>query len=168
MATFKEITHQQYGWAPEEFEQRLFLECLDPGARLLARMLWPWRRQLFQEDFAALSTAARLTTYNDVFDLAQSLSDSRHTKHFFRDRIGIRPRGRRLLAIARELLPGRRPSIAKVEPAYRPGSPMPKPLQHQPPEHGGPTPAPLNREIQADAQRQAEGQRPNAGGPPAN
>lgn len=153
MTTFTEITHQQYGWAPEEFEQRLFLKCLDPETRILARLLWPWRNRLFKEDFAALSTAARLTSYNDLFELAQTLSEARHPRRFFRDRLGIRPRGRHLLAIAREMLPGRRPQAAKVEPAYRPGSPMPKPQHHERPAHGGPTPAPLNREIQAQGQR---------------
>jgi hypothetical protein len=161
MANFKEIAHQQYGWDPQDFEQRLFLKCLDPGARVLARLLWPWRNRFFRQDFAALSTVANLTSYNDVFDLAQNLSDSRSQRRFLRHRLGIRPRGRHLLALARELLPGRRPQTAKVEPAYRLGSPMPKPQQHQPPEHGGPTPAPLNREIQAETERQKSGNPPS-------
>lgn len=122
MATFREAAAEEYGWKTEDFEAKAFLHCLDPFPRFIARVLWLWRDRLFREDIAAMRMVSELTSYNDIFQIAQSFGDARRDHSFLRDGIGVRPRGRRLLAMAREILPGRKSRDGKVEPAYAPGA----------------------------------------------
>lgn len=122
MATFREAAAEEYGWKTEDFEAKAFLHCLDPFPRFIARTLWLWRDRLFREDIAAMRMVSELTNYNDIFQIAQSFGDARRDQSFLRDKIGVRPRGRRLLALAREILPGRKSRDGKVESAYAPGA----------------------------------------------
>jgi hypothetical protein len=122
MATFREAASEELGWKKEDFEAKAFLHCLDPFPRFVARVLWPWRDRLFREDIAAMRMVSELTNYNDIFQIAQSFGDARRDHSFLRDQMGIRPRGRRLLALSREILPGRKSRSAKVESAYAPGA----------------------------------------------
>lgn len=122
MATFREAAAEEYGWKPQDFEAKAFLHCLDPFPRFIARVLWLWRDRLFREDIAAMRMVSDLTSYNDIFQIAQSFGDARRDQSFLRDKIGVRPRGRRLLALAREILPGRKSRDGKVESAYAPGA----------------------------------------------
>lgn len=122
MATFREAAAAEYGWDPEDFEAKVFLHCLETFPRLLARILWIWRDRLFKADLAAIGLVADLTSYNDVFQVAQSFADSHRDRGFLRDTLGLRPRGRRLLSLARELLPGRRQTQTTLEPANRAGT----------------------------------------------
>ncbi len=122
MATFREAAAEEYGWKTEDFEAKAFLHCLDPFPRFVARVLWPWRDRLFREDIAAMRMVSDLTNYNDIFQIAQSFGDARRDQSFLRDKFGVRPRGRRLLALAREILPGRKSRDGKVESAYAPGA----------------------------------------------
>lgn len=122
MATFREAAATEYGWAPEDFEAKVFLHCLEPFPRLLARILRLGRDRFFQADLAAIGLVADLTNYNDIFQVAQSFGDSHRDRTFLRDTLGLRPRGRRLLSLARELLPGRRQTPVTLEPASRAGA----------------------------------------------
>lgn len=122
MATFREAAAEEFGWKTKDFEANAFLHCLDPFPRFIARVLWPWRDRLFREDIAAMRLVSELTNYNDIFQIAQSFGDARRDQNFLRDRMGVRPRGRRLLALAREILPGRKSRDSKVESAYAPGA----------------------------------------------
>lgn len=122
MATFREVTKAEYGWEEEDFTEELFLECLDPLPRMIARVLWSRREKYFDKDLKAIASLAELTNYNDVFLVAQGFSDSEHGNRLLRGILGVRPRGRRLLAIARELLPGRKQEEPKVQTAYHPGA----------------------------------------------
>ena len=122
MATFREAAAEEYGWKTEDFEAKAFLHCLDPFPRFIARTLWLWRDRLFREDIAAMRMVSELTSYNDIFQIAQSFGDARRDQSFLRDRMGVRPRGRRLLTLAREILPGRKSRDGKVESAYAPGA----------------------------------------------
>jgi|GEM_PF-509735 len=122
MATFREAAAQEFGWKTEDFEAKAFLHCLDPFPRFMARVLWLWRDRLFREDIAAMRMVSELTNYNDIFRIAQSFGDARRDHSFLRDKVGVRPRGRRLLALAREILPGRKSRDGKVESAYAPGA----------------------------------------------
>jgi hypothetical protein len=122
MATFRETAAEEFGWKTEDFEAKAFLHCLDPFPRFIARLLWLWRDRLFREDIAAMRMVSELTNYNDIFQIAQSFGDARRDQSFLRDRMGVRPRGRRLLALAREILPGRKSRDGKVESAYAPGA----------------------------------------------
>lgn len=153
-ATFRESAEERLGWDKEDFEAKAFLACLDPFPRLLARLVWPLKSGLFGEDIAAMSKVADLTSYNDVFQIAQGFADARRDRKFFRDALGIRPRGRRLLSLAREVLPGRKSRDVKVESAYHPGAtwrkqadaeraeaPAPKP--EAPSATPAPSPAPM-------------------------
>ncbi len=122
MATFREAASEEFGWKTEDFEAKAFLHCLDPFPRFIARVLWLWRDRLFREDIAAIRMVSELTSYNDIFQIAQSFGDARRDQSFLRDKIGVRPRGRRLLTLAREILPGRKSRDGKVESAYAPGA----------------------------------------------
>jgi hypothetical protein len=122
MATFREAAAEEFGWKTQDFEANAFLHCLDPFPRFIARLLWPWRDRLFREDIAAMRMVSELTSYNDIFQIAQGFGDARRDHSFLRDRMGVRPRGRRLLAFAREILPGRKSRDGKVESAYAPGA----------------------------------------------
>lgn len=121
MATFREAASEVLGWKKEDFEAKAFLHCLDPFPRFIARVLWPWRDRFFREDIAAMRMVSELTNYNDIFQIAQSFGDARRDHSFLRDQMGVRPRGRRLLALSREILPGRKSRSGKVESAYAPG-----------------------------------------------
>lgn len=122
MVKFREAATKEFGWREEHFEGKLFLACLEPFPRFLARLLWPWRQRLFGDDINAMRMVADLTHYNDIFQVAQSFGDGRRDFSFLRNTLGIRPRGRRLLGVAREILPGRKGRETKVESAYAPGA----------------------------------------------
>jgi len=136
MATFREAAAEEYGWDKEDFEAKVFLQCLETFPRILARILWLWRDRFFKADLAAIGLVADLTSYNDVFQVAQSFADSHRDQGFVRDTLGLRPRGRRLLALARELLPGRRQSHTQLEPVNRGGVVWRKSDAREPAESG--------------------------------
>lgn len=121
-ATFRESAEERLGWNKADFEAKAFLASLDPFPRLLARLVWPLRSRFFGEDIAVMTKVADLTNYNDVFQIAQGFADARRDRKFVRDALGLRPRGRRLLALARDVLPGRKSRDVKVETAYHPGA----------------------------------------------
>jgi hypothetical protein len=163
--TFRESAEKRLGWDKEEFESRAFRSCLNSFPRLLVWLLWPWRSRLFAEDIAAMSQVAELTSYNDVFRFAQGLADARRDRKFFRDALGIRPRGRRLLSLARDVLPGRRSQEVQVETAYHPGAtwrkladvePREAPVQKPAVPIAGPVPAPIPDDLGAPSSAQVE------------
>jgi len=164
-ATFRESAEEHLGWDKEDFEAEAFLACLDPFPRLLARLVWPFKAQLFGEDIAAMSKVADLTSYNDVFQVAQGFADARRDRKFLRDAMGIRPRGRRLLSLAREVLPGRKSRDVKVETAYHPGATWRKQSDAERPEApaarpevpiAAPAPAPVPGGLGAQAGAKVE------------
>lgn len=150
MGTFREAAAEEFGWDKEAFEAKVFLHCLETFPRILARILWPWRDRFFRVDLAAIGLVADLTSYNDVFQVAQGFADSHRDRGFLRDTLGLRPRGRRLLALARELLPGRRQSQTNLEPANRAGVVWRKSDAREPAEA-------VESEAGADASAEGEG-----------
>jgi len=107
MGTFREMACARYGWSPEHFVGKTFFHCIQPWHRPLVWLLWPWRRRIYAADLDLIERVAAMTTYNDIYQVAQDFADSRRERHFFRDILGMRPHGRRLLAMARDSLPGR-------------------------------------------------------------
>ena len=122
MATFKEAAQQRYGWDLEDFDEKVFFHCLEGYSRILARLLWPWRRRLFEQDLAVIRSVAEIANYNDVFRVAEMFADPRADPSFLRNSIKIRPRGRRLVNLARELLPARPQRNPTVESINRAGA----------------------------------------------
>lgn len=120
--TFREAAKERLGWDRADFEAKAFLASLDPFPRLVARLVWPMKSRFFGEDIALMAKVADLRSYNEVFQIAQAFADARRDRKFIRDTLGLRPRGRRLLALARDVLPGRRSRDAKLETAYHPGA----------------------------------------------
>ena len=102
MATLRELACERYGWSPDQFVRRTFFHCLLPWYRPLAWMIWPIRKHFFVPDLGLIERIGALSTYNDVYQYAQDFADSRRDRNFLRDTFGMRPHGRRLLAMARD------------------------------------------------------------------
>ena len=107
METFRELACARYGWRPEGFERRTFFHCVSAWQRPAAWILWPWRERFFRADLSLIERIGTMTSYNDVYQVAQDFADSRRQRGFVRDVLGVRPHGRRLLSMARDSLPGR-------------------------------------------------------------
>jgi hypothetical protein len=107
MATFKELACARYGWPIHQFQRRTFFHCVQPWHQPVLWLLWPWRQRLFGPDLGLIERIGELGNYNDVYQFAQDFADSRRARNLFRDTLGMRPHGRRLLAMARDSLPGR-------------------------------------------------------------
>jgi hypothetical protein len=130
MATIKERACEELGWDEARVAERLYFHCLTWRHRLMARLLWPFRERLFSEDLRVMERVVNFDSYNDVWVLARDFAYPHRAAYFWRDTMGIRPRGRRLLQLAKELLvePTRPRSVGsnrggkeKSEPPQKPG-----------------------------------------------
>lgn len=105
--SFRELACARYGWKGHAFVGRTFLHCVLPWQRPVVWLLRPFWERFYRPDLRIIEKVADMTSYNDVYQVAQDFADSRRDRNLFRDRLGIRPHGRRLLAMARDSLPGR-------------------------------------------------------------
>lgn len=104
MATIKERACEELGWDEARVVEQLYFHCLTWRHRLMARLLWPFRERLFSEDLRVMEKVVTYESYNDVWVLARDFAYPHRAGSFWRDTMGIRPRGRRLLQLAKELL----------------------------------------------------------------
>ena len=107
MGTFREKACARYGWEPGNFVSKTLRHCVRPWQLPLVWMAWPWRRRIYAADLQLIERVAEMTSYNDIYHVAQDFADSRRARNFVRDFLGIRPHGRRLLAMARDSMPGK-------------------------------------------------------------
>jgi hypothetical protein len=102
---FREAFIRRTGGASESFERRVFLHCVPPLQRPLAWLLSELIPRLFLPDFTALSEAAEATSTDEVWRMAGEFrGNSRYGSNPIRDWLGVRVSGRRLAAIAEEVL----------------------------------------------------------------
>lgn len=98
------------GCAPEAFERRMFVRCVSPGYRPLAFMLIRLVPDWFSLDLEVLEDIGRSTRLDEVRELCGDFKVGvRHRPSFIRDTLGLRTSGRRVFAIAQQIL-GPRPS----------------------------------------------------------
>ena len=99
-----------HGCAPGAFERRMFVRCVSPGYRPLAFVLIRLSPDWFKLDLEVLEDLGRSTRLEEVRELCGDFKVGvRHRPSFIRDSLGLRTSGRRVFAIAQQLL-GPRPS----------------------------------------------------------
>lgn len=94
----------ELGWKESQVVDRLFRSSILPQHRPILWFLWPFRRHLYREDLAVLAQVAALSSYNEVAQFAREFGHPHRDLSFWRDRVGVRPRGRRLLEVAKQVL----------------------------------------------------------------
>ncbi|MFM7099916.1 MAG: hypothetical protein ACKOET_18495 [Verrucomicrobiota bacterium] len=104
MRTFKEAVIAELGWREARVVERLFRSAVLPRHQPILWLLWPFRQRLFREDLAVMEKMLALSSYNDVAQLAREFGHPHRDLTFWRDRVGVRPRGRRLLETAKRVL----------------------------------------------------------------
>jgi hypothetical protein len=100
-STLLELYCTRHGRKPELFVEEAFVRCIVPWRRplvLLVRWLDP---DLFAHDRFVLEEAAKATSYDDVVSAVDLLHyRARREFSFWRDLLGLRISGRRLLDLA--------------------------------------------------------------------
>ena len=92
-----------WGWEADEFADQLFLESLPFFQRFIARCLWPLRRRLFGHDLQRMAQLAQIHSLSELSREIAWFGSPRNRQGILREIIGIRPRGRRIMAWAKEL-----------------------------------------------------------------
>ena len=99
-----------HGGPPEAFERRMFVRCVPPSYRPLAFVLIRLAPDWFKLDLEVLEDIGRSTRLDEVRELCGDFKVGvRHRPSFIRDTLGLRTSGRRVFAIAQQIL-GPRPS----------------------------------------------------------
>ncbi len=94
---------------PETFERRMFVRCVSPCYRPLAFVLIRLVPDWFKLDLEVLEDIGRSTRLDEVRELCGDFKVGvRHRPSFIRDTLGLRTSGRRVFAIAQQIL-GPRP-----------------------------------------------------------
>lgn len=102
---FRDLFVRSAGIPEERFEVHLFLRCVPPLRRPLARILLRIKRSIFERDFTTLRAVAAATSVDEVRRAARDLRGGPlYRSHWVRDRVGVRASGRRLVVIASEVL----------------------------------------------------------------
>lgn len=104
MRTFREALIAEWGWKESSVVGRLFRSAVLPQHQPILWLLWPFRHRLFREDLAVMEKVLASSSYNDVAQLAREFGHPHRDLTFWRDRVGVRPRGRRLLETAKQVL----------------------------------------------------------------
>lgn len=104
MRTFKEAAIAELGWKESKVVDRLFRSSIMPQHQPILWLLWPFRHRLYREDLAVLEQVLGLSSYNEVAQFAREFGHPHRDMSFWRDRVGVRPRGRRLLEVAKKVL----------------------------------------------------------------
>ena len=100
---------RQQGCEPEAFERQLFVRCVSPGYRPLAFVLIRLVPDWFNLDLEVLEDIGRSTRLDEVRELCGDFKVGvRHRPSFIRDTLGLRTSGRRVFAVAQQIL-GPRP-----------------------------------------------------------
>jgi len=98
------------GCAPEAFERQMFVRCVSPGYRPLAFVLIRLVPDWFKLDLEVLEDVGKSTRLDEVRELCGDFKVGvRHRPSFIRDTLGLRTSGRRVFAIAQQIL-GPRPA----------------------------------------------------------
>lgn len=103
--SFREAYARDTGLPAPEFERALFLRCVPPIQRPVARVLLWLNPGVFDRDLATMREVAVATSSEDVRLAARDLRGGGfYQRNLLRDAIGVRASGRRLVAIARRVL----------------------------------------------------------------
>ncbi|HVY70089.1 MAG TPA: hypothetical protein VHH73_09180 [Verrucomicrobiae bacterium] len=99
---------EQTGCPPGQFEEKIFNECLPPSAMPLARLVRRFRPHFFQSDFLAIRYCGEATSFQAIRSEIDSFAqENRDRGGFLRRNLKLRISGRRLMDVARQLLPTR-------------------------------------------------------------
>ncbi|MBX3732441.1 MAG: hypothetical protein KF791_07575 [Verrucomicrobiae bacterium] len=88
-----------------QFERELFLRCVPPLQRPAARLLLWLDAGLFRRDLETIRTVSVAASADEVRDTAGELGGGMlYRRTWVRDTLGIRASGRRLVAIAKQVM----------------------------------------------------------------
>ena len=105
--TLAERIHQRHGIAPDRVPDCVFRQGLPPGKRLLVLLVRPFARDAFAHDLQVAEDFCRATSREGVTDAINLLHRAPVYEHaFVRGTLGCRISGRRLAALADDLLLG--------------------------------------------------------------
>lgn len=104
MTTLREAYCRHFDCPPEEFEEDLLLACMGNQAAFFARWILKFSPEFFAPEIGRLRQVGNVTDARYVYDFAAEFSDPRRSGGIVRERLGIRPRGRTLIAIALEVM----------------------------------------------------------------
>lgn len=104
MTTFRDAYCRHFECPSEEFEQDLLLACMSSQSVFFAKWILRFRPDFFATECSRLRSAGNMTDPRFVYDFAAEFSDPRRGGGWVRERLGIRPRGRALIAIALEVM----------------------------------------------------------------
>jgi hypothetical protein len=104
MTTFRDAYCRHFECPSEEFEQDLLLACMSSQSVFFAKWILRFRPDFFATECSRLRSAGNMTDPRFVYDFAAEFSDPRRGGGWVRERFGIRPRGRALIAIALEVM----------------------------------------------------------------
>jgi hypothetical protein len=104
MITLRDAYCRHYDCPPEEFEKDLLLACMNSQSAFFAKWILRFRPDFFATECSRLRSAGNVTDPRYVYDYAAEFSDPRRGGGWVRERFGIRPKGRTLIAIALEVM----------------------------------------------------------------
>jgi hypothetical protein len=104
MPTIREAAKAEFGWTDDTALRNLFLQSLPPSRRMVGRILWSYRRQYFAEDIKWLKQILETDSYQKISVFCREFGHPHRDLSFWRDTVGIRPRGRRIVKFAKILL----------------------------------------------------------------
>ena len=106
MITFRDAYCQRTGCRPEDFEREILLACMSGPSAFCAKIIMRYRPDFFGYEYGRLRQAGNVTDQRHVYDFAAEFSDPRRGSDAVRDWLGIRPRGRTLIAISLDVMVG--------------------------------------------------------------
>jgi len=97
---FRACFCRAHACAPERFDRRVFWQCLPPGVKPVAGLLWLLYPRFFRYDFELIETASAVS---DLMDVKSAINvfhrqGLRH-RNFMHDSLRIRMSGRRLIRL---------------------------------------------------------------------
>jgi hypothetical protein len=104
MSTLREAYCSHFDCPPEEFEEDLLVACMSNQAAFFGRWILQLNPGFFAPEIGRLRQVGNLTDSRYVYDFAAEFSDPRRSGGIVRVWLGIRPRGRTLIAISLDVM----------------------------------------------------------------
>lgn len=103
MRTLKDTVQKKLKWSEKNMLRKFFIISLPPMYQVFGLMLWPFRKKFFEADLDVLRQILEATELREVSSLAREFGHPHRDLGFWRDTLGVRPRGRRVMGFARDL-----------------------------------------------------------------
>jgi hypothetical protein len=108
-STFEELYCARHACNGTVFREAVFRRCLSRQARLVASVIWTWRRSFFDGDLKLIDELAHLRSVEQVRDELSDFRQEPKNRRFLRRTLRLRLSSGRVIAFATEYLPRRTP-----------------------------------------------------------